>query len=124
MPVTDRQAVLLDELVELFLAQGFLHLTLSEIAARLHCSKTTLYALGDSKEQVVAAAVQHFARVTAEKVEQRARARSGPTEQLASYLEGLAEALRPASPQFIADVGATAPPARPTGATSPWRHAA
>lgn len=109
MPVAGRQATLLDELVDLFLAEGFLHLTLGDMAARLHCSKTTLYAFGDSKEQLVAAAVHHFSRTTAESVERRARLRADPTEQLISYLEGLAEALRPASAQFIADIAAHRP---------------
>ena len=41
-----RREELLDRLVELFLAEGFRHLTLGDLAARLHCSKSTLYALG------------------------------------------------------------------------------
>ena len=50
-----RRAELLDELVTLFLAEGFGALTLDELARRLRCSKSTLYGLAASKEQLVVA---------------------------------------------------------------------
>ena len=52
-----RRAELFDGLVALLLAEGFSALTLDELAARLRCSKRTLYALAGSKEQLVRAAV-------------------------------------------------------------------
>src|SRR3954453_12425062 len=57
---TPRREQLFDELVALLLADGFAHLTLDDIAARLRCSKRTLYALAGSKEQLVRAAGVHF----------------------------------------------------------------
>ena len=49
---TARRAELFDQLVALLLSEGFAHLTLDEIAARLRCSKSTLYTLAGSKEQL------------------------------------------------------------------------
>ena len=49
---TARQLDLLDRLTDLLLAEGFAHLTLDQMAGRLRCSKTTLYALADSKDQL------------------------------------------------------------------------
>ena len=60
-----RRAELFDGLVALVLAEGFSAFTLDELAARLHCSKRTLYALAGSKEQLVRAAVVHFFRCVA-----------------------------------------------------------
>ena len=60
--LTTRQAQLLDQLEELFLAEGFAGFTLEDLAVRLHCSKTTLYALAGSKEQLAVRVVRHFFR--------------------------------------------------------------
>ena len=67
-----RKAQLLDQLVELLLAEGFAHLTLDELATRLRCSKSTLYGLADSKEQLVRAATVHFFRRATERPLRRA----------------------------------------------------
>ena len=66
---TSRHEALLDDLVDLFLAEGVAQLTLADIAARLRCSKSTLYALGPSKEQLVATAVRRFFKTAAEDVD-------------------------------------------------------
>jgi len=97
---------LLDELVALFLAEGFRRFTLAQLAARLRCSKTTLYGLGHSKEQLTANALKRFFRVSTEAVEARTAAAGGPAERIAEYLRAVADALRPASPAFMADVAA------------------
>ena len=60
--LTDRQLELADSLVDLFVAQGFSAFTLDDIAARLGCSKRTLYVLADSKEQLATLAVRRFFR--------------------------------------------------------------
>ncbi len=106
---TRRQTELFDTLVALFLAEGFAHLTLDEIAARLRCSKSTLYALAGSKEQLVQAATVHFFRTATESVEARVGAVTGARERIAAYLEAVGAALDPASDQFMADLDAFAP---------------
>src|SRR5204862_2617190 len=55
-----RREELFDGLVALLLREGFSELTLDDIAARLRCSKRTLYRLARSKQQLVLAAVVHF----------------------------------------------------------------
>ncbi|MDW5595786.1 TetR/AcrR family transcriptional regulator [Conexibacter stalactiti] len=99
-------AGLLDDLLELFLAEGFGHFTLAQLAARLRCSKTTLYTLGHSKEQLTANALKQFFRTSAEAVERRTAAADAPADRIATYLRAVADALRPASPAFMADVAA------------------
>ncbi|WAL49312.1 TetR/AcrR family transcriptional regulator [Rhodococcus pyridinivorans] len=108
---TVRRTELFDALVDLFLAEGFAHLTLDAIAARLKCSKSTLYTLAGSKEQLVRAATVHFFRRATELVEDKIAAVGEPQERITSYLAAVGEALSVASDRFMADLDAF-PPAR------------
>jgi AcrR family transcriptional regulator len=106
---TRRRTELFDALVALFLAEGFAHLTLDDVAARLRCSKSTLYTLAGSKEQLVAAATVHFFRSATAFVETQVAAANGARERIAAYLSAVGAALDPASDQFMADLDAFAP---------------
>lgn len=106
---TRRRTELFDALTALFLAEGFAHLTLDGIAARLRCSKSTLYTLAGSKEQLVRAATVHFFRSATESVEARVAVVSGARDRIAAYLSAVGAALDPASDRFMADLDAFAP---------------
>ena len=106
--LTTRQRQRVDELVDLFLAEGFVHLTLDDLASRLGCSKRTLYALADSKEQLAVRTVRSFFRRSTEQVEAAIARTRSPATRLTRYLEAVAEALRPAGPQFRRDLARTA----------------
>jgi AcrR family transcriptional regulator len=108
---TARQAALLDGLVELVLVEGFAHLTLDDLASRMRCSKSTLYALAPSKAQLSVRLVAHFFRGATERIEKRIAGRLDARELISAYLRGVTEELSGASPAFIADVAAF-PPAR------------
>lgn len=112
---TARRAELFDAVVALFLADGFAHLTLDEIARRLHCSKSTLYTLAPSKDELVVAAVRHFFRAATDAVDAADRAASDAggervtARRLAAYLGAVGEALAPASESFVSDLAAFEP---------------
>lgn len=106
---TRRRTELFDALVALLLAEGFAHLTLDDMAARLRCSKSTLYTLAASKEQLVQAATVHFFRSATEFVEARVAATTGARDRIAAYLSAVGEALDPATEQFMADLDGFAP---------------
>lgn len=106
-----RREELFDALLALLLAEGFAHLTLDDVAARLHCSKRTLYALASSKEQLVRAAVVHFFRGATERVEAAVTARADAAERVGAYLHAVATELSPASARFFDDVAAFPPAA-------------
>lgn len=108
---TQRRTELFDALVDLFLTEGFAHLTLGDIATRLRCSKSTLYTLAGSKEQLVRAATVHFFRRAAEAVEARVRPVAGARRRIVAYLSAVGAELSAASPRFMADLDAF-PPAR------------
>ena len=107
--LTARQAQLLDQLEELFLAEGFAGFTLEDLAVRLHCSKTTLYALADSKEQLAVRVVRHFFRRATGAVEARTATEDDPARRVTVYLEAVARALTPASRAFHRDLEAFPP---------------
>jgi AcrR family transcriptional regulator len=109
--VTRRRAEVFEQLVTLFMEEGFRDLTIDALAARLHCSKTTLYALAGTRDQLVRAVVVEFFRDATTRVESRLAAASGPQDRLVAYLHGVAAELRPASAAFFDDVAA-APVAR------------
>jgi AcrR family transcriptional regulator len=106
-----RRADLLAELTALFLREGFASFGVATLAARLRCSKTTLYLVAGSKEQIVVAAVRSFFRTAADRIEARVAAAADPVERLRRYLDGVAVELAPASEAFYADLTAFAPAA-------------
>ncbi|MET0196492.1 MAG: TetR/AcrR family transcriptional regulator, partial [Rhodococcus fascians] len=108
---TARRAQLFDQLVDLLLSEGFAHLTLDDISGRLRCSKSTLYTLAGSKEQLVRAATVHFFRGATDRVESAIVGIDGFGNRLTAYLTAVGIALQPASRQFMDDLAAF-PPAR------------
>ena len=99
--------MLLDRLVDVLLRTGFADLTVEELSRELQCSKSTLYAVAPSKEQIVVAGVRHFFRRAADRVEIRLlRTVDDPIEQIRAYLVAISEQLAPASPAFFTDLDA------------------
>lgn len=108
-PLSPRLRVLQDALLELVLAEGFRHLTLDDVARRLSCSKSTLYGLAGSKEQLVVRVVRRFFAAATRRVEAQVAATDDELERVATYLRAVSAELAPASPQFFADLAAFAP---------------
>jgi AcrR family transcriptional regulator len=111
--LTRRQAELLDQLEALFLDEGFARFTLEDLAVRLHCSKSTLYALAGSKEQLSLRVVKHFFRKATDNVEAQTSRQTDPGLRVVAYLSAVARALAPAGPAFHRDLEAF-PPGRET----------
>lgn len=107
----DRRTELLEELVELFLAEGFAHLSVADLATRLSCSKSTLYLVAASKEQIVVTAVRHYFRRAADRVEARVAGCDDPAARLTAYLTAVSDELRPASVAFRRDLAGYPPAA-------------
>jgi AcrR family transcriptional regulator len=105
---TRRRTALFDELLELFLAEGFSLFTLDEIAARLRCSKSTLYTLAASKDDLVRRVTVHFFKRATTAVEARLAIAQRPPERVATYLTAVGDELAVASDVFMADLFANA----------------
>src|SRR3954470_11637208 len=87
--LTRRQAELLDQLEGLFLAEGFARFTLDDLAVRLRCSKSTLYALAGSKEQLALRVVRHFFRKATDAVEAQTLRQTDPGLRVVAYLSAV-----------------------------------
>lgn len=111
MTADARGEQLLDGLIDLYLAEGFLSFGMGELAARLHCSRSTLYLVASSKEQIILTAVRRYFQRAAERIEERIEAEPDTGRRLQVYLAGVSDELAPASAHFHADVAAY-PPAR------------
>lgn len=99
-----RREQLLRQLENLILAEGFARLTVDDLASRLQCSKSTLYAIASSKEQLVVAAVRHFFREASARVGEKVASITDPSQRIAAYLAGLGEEMRHMSPECYADM--------------------
>lgn len=108
-PLSTRQQAVFTQLVDLYLKRGFAGFTIEDAAVELRCSKSTIYALAGSREQLIRRVVVWFFRNAAERVEDQIAGKTDPLERLIGYLTAVAAALKPASPAFMDDVAAFAP---------------
>jgi AcrR family transcriptional regulator len=104
-----RRTELLNGLVEIFLAEGFARFSLEDFATRLQCSKSTLYVVAPSKEQLITAVVRAFFRRATERVEARLAAETDPVRRISVYLEAIAGELAPAAAAFYTDLDSFEP---------------
>lgn len=104
-----RREALIGRLMEVFLDRGFAELSVADLAALLRCSKSTLYTVAPSREQIIAAVVRAFFRRATERVEAVLGSPADPRERVGAYLRAISAELAPASPAFFADLEAFAP---------------
>lgn len=107
-PLTRREEIL-HQLSDLFLAEGFARFSIGDLAEACRCSRSTLYAVAASKEQLVVASVRSFFKGAAERIEAKVAAAPDPRGRLETYLAAVAEELQPVSAEFFADLARFAP---------------
>lgn len=101
---TPRQRELFDALLTTFLAEGFAHFTMDSAAARFHCSKSTMYALGRTADDVLRRVLVSFFREVARRTDLALTHYRSPERALQGYFEAMGAALEPASATFMRDV--------------------
>ncbi len=99
-----RREDLLQRLEDLLLAEGFARLTVDDMAGRLQCSKSTLYTIASSKEQLVAAAVRHFFRDATARIEDKLTPVAGAAQRVLTYVAAVGAELDRMSAEFYADM--------------------
>ena len=104
-----RRERLLDDLEEIFLADGFSTLTIDELCRRLSCSKSTLYSVASTREQIVQTVVRHFFARATVAIEAQLNDEASPAERIVTYLGGVGAAMHRNSYAFYADM-VTYPP--------------
>ncbi|WP_067901953.1 TetR/AcrR family transcriptional regulator [Nocardia vaccinii] len=108
---TARREVLLARIEDIFLAEGFMSVTMDELTERLHCSKATLYSVASTKEQIVVLATKNFFGSSAATIEHDVATVEDPRDRITTYLGGVAKAMRRNSRAFYADMMAFEPTA-------------
>lgn len=99
-----RRTEMIERLIDVFLVDGFLSFSVDELVGRLRCSKSTLYTIAGSKEQIVITVIRAYFRRSATRVEARLEPVSDLRLRIYTYLHAIAEELSPASPRFFADL--------------------
>jgi AcrR family transcriptional regulator len=84
----------LQRVQDLVLAEGFARLTVDDLAARLSCSKSTLYAISSSKEYLVTTVVKRFFRDATSRIEAQVADVGDPAQRIAAYLAGVGTEMR------------------------------
>ncbi|MGH7948520.1 MAG: TetR/AcrR family transcriptional regulator [Candidatus Binataceae bacterium] len=110
--VSHRAERLLGEAEALFLAEGFLHLSMDDLAKRLRCSKRTLYEIAASREEFIELVIERSIERNAREFEEAAKRARNWNGALEAYLDCVAESVRSASTQLVRDMNGFAPTAR------------
>jgi AcrR family transcriptional regulator len=105
-PRPTRRDAVRSALTELFLAEGFAGLSTDAIAARLSCSKATLYSIARSRSALIEVVASGYFRDSGARAERAAVAATAPDSAVRAYLASISLDLRRASPSFIADLEA------------------
>jgi AcrR family transcriptional regulator len=87
----ERRDRLLGTLRALVLDHGFSTMTMDDFAAHARCSKTTLYALGSSKESLVATLYRGFFREATSTIEDRITPIESERARIAEYLSAVGD---------------------------------
>ena len=103
-PWTDREQRLLDVLEGIFLAEGFAHLTVADLASRLRISGGTLYKLAPSKQGLIELVVDRMFRHMGKRARSALKATSDPAERIAAYLGARTAAVRAGALAFSRDL--------------------
>jgi AcrR family transcriptional regulator len=106
---TPRGEEVLETLEAIVLAEGFRHLNVATIAARLACSKRTLYALADSRDELLLRALERFFSRIREDADLALARTLEPREQVYAYLQVGVRAAERLSQAAIQDIQAWPP---------------
>ncbi|WJZ01617.1 TetR/AcrR family transcriptional regulator [Corynebacterium freiburgense] len=103
-PLTSRQQELLQALRAKFLETGFADFTIDSACKTFHCSKSTIYALGKSRDEIIQKIVKDFFREIATHTEASLAGHHTAQAGLEAYFHAISESLQSASPQFMTDL--------------------
>jgi AcrR family transcriptional regulator len=99
-----RRLGLLRRLESLVLCEGFSTLTADDLAAHLHCSKSTLYGLASTKEQIIVDVIGQFLDRAGQRAHWCMAASLGPGPRLRAYLESFGQSFAVISARCRADI--------------------
>jgi len=105
--LTDRGRELLDAIEQIIVDEGFASLTVGDLAARLKCSRSTLYSLAPSKDELVLVVVDRRLRRIGRIKRQRLDELTDPAEKLQMVIASEHLHVQRTSLRFSEDVART-----------------
>jgi AcrR family transcriptional regulator len=105
--LTDRGRAILDALGDIFLDEGFMHLTIGDLAERLHCSRRTLYALAPNRSELVLIVLDRRLRRIGRKAGEYLRTIDDPMELLKKFMLAGQSEIHQATAQYAEDTART-----------------
>lgn len=105
--LTNRQREILDQLLVVF-AEGFQHLTMADLAARVNCSLRTLYGLAASREELVSIVVDRNLWQIGRSAMEAIDPAMSPLEAIRSYLRAANMAVADTTEALAHDCAASA----------------
>jgi len=106
--LTARQREILDELARAVATDGFIDLTMADLASRLNCSLRTLYLLAESRNQLVVTVIDRVLRSHGRAAHNAVTPDMSAIEALRAYLHAANTAVSRVTPVFAADMAAIA----------------
>ena len=100
---TEGQQRVLDAFEALIIAEGFSHLTVADIAEKLHCSRRTLYDVAPTKDDLVVMAVSQFVDRLLDAMRDVVAAVPDPVQALSALTQLGVDATAAFSPEFERD---------------------
>jgi AcrR family transcriptional regulator len=99
-----RRTELIEQIEAIFLDEGFSTMTVDDLCKRLRCSKSTLYTIAGSREQIIQKVTRHFFERSTAAIEEDIAQESDPAVRILRYLEGVGAAMRRNSRAFYIDM--------------------
>lgn len=104
LPDSPRLHRVLEAVKVMMIAEGSLHLSTAEIAARLRCSKSTLYKLAPNADGLFELVVRLWIAEGEDELEQRLAAATSWSDRLTAFLSAVVYTTSQASSRFLQDV--------------------
>ncbi|MBZ8177382.1 TetR/AcrR family transcriptional regulator [Corynebacterium poyangense] len=104
MPLTPRQRELFGALLRDFEAEGFEKFTIESATKRYRCSKSTIYGIGSTRDEIISRVLVSYFKELARRTTPQLNKVSSYRAALEDYFTAITVALSPASPQFMFDL--------------------
>jgi len=102
--LSPRLRQILDQVEDIFVAEGFHHLTVTDLAARLHCSRRTLYELAQSRDELALIVLDRRLRRVGRHARQQLRDVDDPADLFSAFLTVPFQELHRHSVRFSTDI--------------------
>lgn len=111
-PYTERQQEILAGIETIILQEGFAHLSVGDLTARLHCSRRTLYELAESKDELVLIVLDRLLQRMGRQAHRTLRQVQDPAERVRAFMAAATMEIRSISLVFAEDIESHGPARR------------